>query len=90
MRCAWKEKEAISPSDRDPRPLDLVQRRCYSDRPNRPWVTDITLVATWVGFVYAAFVIDVFSGMIVGWRASSSISADLTLDTLEQASGRTK
>ncbi len=72
-------------ADKDPRPLDLVQRRFRADRPNQLWVADFTYVATWSGFVYAAFVIDVFSRMIVGWRVSTSMSADLTLDALEQA-----
>ena len=73
------------PADKDPRPLDLVQRRFVADRPNQLWVADFTYVATWTGFVYVAFVVDVFSRMIVGWRVSSSMSADLTLDALEQA-----
>jgi putative transposase len=70
---------------KDSRPLDLVQRRFASDRPNQLWVADFTYVATWTGFVYVAFVIDVFSRMIVGWRVSTSMTADLTLDALEQA-----
>jgi transposase InsO family protein len=48
-------------------------------------VTDFTYVATWTGFVHVAFIVDVFSRMIVGWRVSTSMSADLTLDALEQA-----
>jgi len=66
-------------------PLDLVRREFSSSRPNELWVADFTFVATWAGFVYVAFVIDVFSRMIVGWRVSSSMSAELTLDALEQA-----
>ena len=54
-------------------------------RPNELWVADLTYVATWRGFVYVAFVIDVFARMIVGWRASSSLRTDLALDALEQA-----
>jgi transposase InsO family protein len=73
------------PADKYPRPLDLVQRRFAADRPNQLWVADFTYVATWSGFVHVAFVVDVFSRMIVGWRVSSSMSADLTLDALEQA-----
>jgi transposase InsO family protein len=71
--------------DKDPRPLDLVQRRFVADRPNQLWVADFTYVSTWSGFVYVAFVVDVFSRLIVGWRVSTSMSADLTLDALEQA-----
>jgi putative transposase len=67
------------------RPRDLVQRQFVADRPNRLWVSDFTYVATWRGFVYVAFVIDVFSRRIVGWRASTSLRSDLALDALEQA-----
>lgn len=73
------------PADKELRPLDLVQRRFVADRPNQLWVADFTYVATWSGFVYVAFVVDVFSRMIVGWRVSTSMNADLTLDALEQA-----
>ncbi len=67
------------------RPLDLVQREFQATRPNQLWVADITYVATWGGFVYVAFVIDVFSRTIVGWRVSNSLRSDLALDALEQA-----
>ena len=67
------------------RPPDLVERRFEASRPNQLWVADITYVATWAGFVYVAFVIDVFSRAIVGWRVSSSLRSDLALDALEQA-----
>ena len=67
------------------RPLDLVDRNFAATRPNELWVSDLTYVATWRGFVYVAFVIDVFSRWIVGWRASSSLRSDLALDALEQA-----
>jgi putative transposase len=80
-----RTKRTTISADKDPRPLDLVQRRFRADRPNQLWVADFTYVATWSGFVYVAFVIDVFSRTIVGWRVSSSMSADLTLDALEQA-----
>ena len=80
-----KKKRTTIPADGDHRPLDLVKRSFGADRPNQLWVADFTYVATWAGFVYVAFVIDVFARMIVGWRASRSMSADLTLDALEQA-----
>jgi len=80
-----RTKRTTIPADRESRPLDLVQRRFRAERPNQLWVADFTYVATWSGFVYTAFVIDVFSRMIVGWRVSTSMSADLTLDALEQA-----
>ena len=67
------------------RPADLVQRNFKADRPNQLWVADITYVATWSGFVYVAFVTDVFSRKIVGWRVSNSLRSDLALDALEQA-----
>jgi len=67
------------------RPADLVTRQFKAIRPNQLWVADLTYVATWRGFVYVAFVIDVFSRRIVGWRASSSLRSDLALDALEQA-----
>ena len=67
------------------RPLDLVERDFRATRPNQLWVADFTYVATWAGFVYVAFVVDVFSRMIVGWRVSRSMRSDLALDALEQA-----
>ena len=67
------------------RPPDLVDREFSATRPNQLWVADITFVATWLGFAYVAFVIDVFSRRIVGWRVSSSLKSDLALDALEQA-----
>ena len=73
------------PDDASVRPADLVDREFTAERPNQLWVADITYVATWAGFVYVAFVIDVFSRMIVGWRVSSSLRSDLALDALEQA-----
>jgi len=67
------------------RPLDLVNREFVAEAPNRLWVADITYVATWRGFAYVAFVVDVFSRYIVGWRVSNSLRTDLALDALEQA-----
>jgi len=67
------------------RPPDLVDRDFKASRPNQLWVADLTYVATWLGFVYVAFVVDVFSRRIVGWRVSSSLRSDLALDALEQA-----
>ena len=67
------------------RPSDLVDRHFVATRPNQLWVSDFTYVATWRGFVYVAFVIDVFARCIVGWRVSSSLRTDFVLDALEQA-----
>jgi transposase InsO family protein len=77
-------KTTVAAASEIPR-VDLVQRAFTADAPNRLWVSDFTYVATWRGFVYVAFVIDVFARTIVGWRASSSLKTDLTLDALEQA-----
>ena len=73
------------PDDVAARPADLVQRNFSANRPNQLWVADLTYVATWSGFVYVAFVIDVFSRRIVGWRVSRSLRSDLALDALDQA-----
>ena len=67
------------------RPADLVDRQFTATRPNQLWVSDFTYVATWRGFVYVAFVIDVFARRIVGWRVSASLRTDFVLDALEQA-----
>lgn len=68
-----------------PCPLDRVNRQFKADRPNQLWVSDFTYVSTWAGFVYVAFVIDVFARRIVGWRVSRSMRTDFVLDALEQA-----
>jgi putative transposase len=67
------------------RPRDLVDRNFTASAPNRLWVADLTYVRTWSGFVYVAFITDVYSRMIVGWQASRSLRTDLALDALEQA-----
>ena len=64
--------------------MDLVERDFNATRPNELWVSDLTYVATWRGFVYVAFVIDVFARLIVGWRATTSLTAGIALDALEQ------
>jgi len=79
-----KPKTTI-PDEVAARPADLVQRDFTASRPNQLWVADLTYVATWAGFVYVAFIIDVFSRMIVGWSVSRSLRSDLALDALEQA-----
>ena len=73
------------PDDSAPRPLDRVNRQFKADRPNQLWVSDFTYVSTWQGWLYVAFVIDVFARRIVGWRISSSMRTDFVLDALEQA-----
>ena len=68
-----------------PCPLDRVNRQFKADRPNQLWVSDFSYVSTWQGWLYVAFVIDVFARRIVGWRVSSSMHTDFVLDALEQA-----
>jgi putative transposase len=68
-----------------PCPRDRVNRQFTAPRPNALWVSDFTYVATWLGFVYVAFVIDAFARRIVGWRVSRSARAEFVLDALEQA-----
>ncbi len=66
-------------------PLDKVNRHFRADKPNQLWVSDFTYVSTWQGWMYVAFVIDVFARCIVGWRVSNSMQTDFVLDALEQA-----
>ena len=66
-------------------PLDHVNRQFQASRPNALWVSDVTYVATWTGFVYVAFVIDAYARRIVGWRVSRTAHAGFVLDALEQA-----
>lgn len=68
-----------------PCPLDRVNRQFNAQRPNQLWVSDFTYVSTWQGWLYVAFVVDVFARRIVGWRTSSSMRTDFVLDALEQA-----
>ena len=68
-----------------PCPLDRVNRQFRAERPNQLWVSDFTYVSTWQGWLYVAFVIDVFARRIVGWRVSTSMKTDFVLDALEQA-----
>ncbi|KCB47028.1 integrase core domain protein [Bordetella hinzii 1277] len=67
------------------RPLDRVNRQFRASRPNQLWVSDFTYVSTWQGWLYVAFVIDVYARRIVGWRVSKSMTTDFVLDALEQA-----
>ena len=67
------------------RPSDLVDRQFVAPAPNRLWVADLTYVKTHSGWVYVAFIIDVFSRFIVGWQISTSLRSDLAIDALEMA-----
>jgi len=80
-----KVRRTTVSDDTAARPRDLVDRQFRADAPNRLWVADLTYVRTWSGFVYVAFVTDVFSRRIVGWQASRSLRTDLALHALEQA-----
>jgi transposase InsO family protein len=73
------------PDKSAPCPLDRVNRQFNADRPNQLWVSDFTYVSTWQGWLFVAFVNDVFARRIVGWRVSSSMRTDFVLDALEQA-----
>jgi len=80
-----KSVRTTVPDAKAPCPLDRVNRQFRAERPNQLWVSDFTYVSTWQGFVYVAFVIDVFARYIVGWRVSTSMQTDFVLDALEQA-----
>jgi transposase InsO family protein len=80
-----KRRRTTIPHTSADQPADLVKRQFKAARPNQLWVADFTYVATWTGFVYVAFVIDVFSRHLIGWRVTRSMQTDLVLDALEQA-----
>ncbi len=80
-----KKKRTTVADDSVPCPLDRVKRQFHATRPNQLWVSDFTYVSTWQGWLYVAFVIDVFARNIVGWRVSTSMTTDFVLDALEQA-----
>ena len=84
-RSRARKRRTTIPSDTGPRPSDLVDRHFEATAPNQLWVADITYVPTWSGFAYAAFVTDVFSRRILGWRVSATLRSDLALDALEMA-----
>jgi putative transposase len=87
LRGAMRGKRVRTtiPDPKAPCPLDHVNRDFHARRPNELWVSDFTYVSTWQGFVYVAFVVDVFARYIVGWRVSTSMQTDFVLDALEQA-----
>lgn len=80
-----KTVHTTTPDTSAPCPFDRVQRVFRAQRPNQLWVSDFTYVSTWQGWVYVAFVIDVFARRIVGWRLSRTMRTDFVLDALEQA-----
>jgi putative transposase len=80
-----KAQKTTVPDPSSPCPEDRVNREFHAPAPNMLWLSDFTYVATWGGFVYVAFVIDVFARRIVGWRVSRSMQAEFVLDALDQA-----
>jgi putative transposase len=80
-----KTRRTTIPDPAAARSPDLVRRKFEAEVPNRLWVADFTYCATWSGMVYTAFVTDVFSRRIVGWRTAYSMTTDLPLDALEMA-----
>jgi putative transposase len=84
-RVRGRRRRTTIPGDVGARPADLVDRQFRASAPNELWIADITYVATWSGFAYAAFVTDVFSRRIVGWRVANTLRTDLALDALEMA-----
>jgi putative transposase len=84
-RTRGAKRRTTIPADTSTRPADLVDRQFVASAPNQLWIADITYVATWSGFAYTAFVTDVFSRRIVGWRVATTLRADLALDALEMA-----
>lgn len=80
-----KSPRTSRPAPETDRPADLVERQFTASAPNQLWVADITYIRTFSGWVYAAFVIDVFSRMVVGWQVATSLYTDLALDALEMA-----
>jgi len=85
VRRGRRYKITTRHDDRQRRPDDLVERNFRASSPNRLWVADLTYVKTHAGWVYAAFIIDVYSRMVVGWQISNSLRADLAIDALEMA-----
>jgi putative transposase len=80
-----KSPRTTRPAPETDRPRDLVERKFTATAPNQLWVADITYIRTFSGWVYAAFVIDVFSRMVVGWQVATSLYTDLALDALDMA-----
>ncbi|MFJ2811584.1 IS3 family transposase [Kitasatospora sp. NPDC087271] len=80
-----RRRRTTVPEPAAPRPPDLVNRAFIAHRPNQLWVADLTYVGTWAGWVYVAFVLDVYSRMIVGWQLATHMRTDLPLDALEMA-----
>jgi putative transposase len=85
VRRGRAEKVTTRRDERQAKPADLVDRNFTAHAPNQLWVADLTYVRTFAGFVYVAFIIDVYSRFMIGWQASTSLRTDLALDALEMA-----
>jgi putative transposase len=85
VRRGRASKVTTRSDERQVRPADLVERQFKAPAPNCLWVADLTYVKTHAGWVYAAFILDVFSRMVVGWQISDSLRSDLAIDALEMA-----
>ncbi len=86
--CGVTRGKTVKTTQPDPdnaNPRDLVKRQFTAERPNQLWVADFTFVSTWQGFAYVAFIVDVYSRFIVGWRVSRHMRTEFVLDALEQA-----
>lgn len=83
VRREKTRKTTVGDGAETPRPADLVDREFVADAPNQLWVADLTYIGTYSGWVYAAFVLDVYSRMVVGWQVSVSLRTDLALDALD-------
>jgi putative transposase len=81
----YKSPRTTRPAAETDRPRDLVKRNFTAEQPNQLWVADLTYVRTSIGWVYAAFVLDVYSRLIVGWQVATSLYTDLALDALKMA-----
>jgi putative transposase len=84
-RSAGQKHFTTTPDTTAPRPPDLVDRKFVASRPNELWLADITYASTWEGWLYVAFILDVYSRVIVGWQIASHLRTDLVLDALEMA-----
>jgi transposase InsO family protein len=80
-----QRRRTILPEPSAPRPPDLVDRDFTASRPDQLWVADMTYVRTWTGWVYVAFVLDVFSRTNVGWQVANHMRTEVPLDALEMA-----
>jgi putative transposase len=80
-----KKRFTTRPDPTHVRAPDLVERHFAADRPDRLWVADFTYCSTWSGIVYVAFIVDVFSRRIVGWKAARTMHTSLVLDALNMA-----